>query len=265
MSIQPIRLEPAFYEKVWGTTRLSPWYPDAKSKIGEAWFNSHNLPILVKLIFTSDRLSVQVHPDDTYAKTHENSRGKAEMWYILRADPGATIALGFREKITRERLRESAISGEIEHLLNWIPVAPGQAYFTPPGTVHAIGAGIALCEIQQNSDVTYRLYDYGRPRELHLDKAIDVAIPEPHPGAAIPTGRTLAACDYFATELWELSEMIAYQPDAGRFNILIFIEGAGTIGGQEFKQGEAWLVPAGAETFPLSAHGKARMLRTYVP
>ena len=116
-----------------------------------------------------------MHPDDEFAARTKNSRGKTEMWHILRADPGAQIALGFRRPITPERLRGASISGEIEQLLHWVDVQPGQTFFTPAGTVHAIGAGIALCEIQQHSDVTYRLYDYGRPRELHLDKAADVS------------------------------------------------------------------------------------------
>ena len=115
----------------------------------------------MKLLFTSERLSVQVHPDDG----EDGPRGKTEMWHILEAEPGAAIALGFREPITRERLREATRTGEIERLLNWMPVKAGETYFTPAHTVHAIGAGIVLCEIQQNSDVTYRLWDYGRPRE----------------------------------------------------------------------------------------------------
>ncbi len=152
-----------------------PWYLNsAQKKIGEVWFEA-DLPLLVKFVFTSERLSVQVHPNDEFAAAHENSRGKTEMWYVLRADPGARLAIGFREAISRERLRESALSGEIEQLLNWIEVQAGDAFFVPAGTVHAIGGGLALCEIQQHSDITYRLYDYGRPRELHLDKAMQVA------------------------------------------------------------------------------------------
>ncbi len=155
---------------MWGATDLVPWYPASDKKIGEVWFEA-DLPLLVKFVFTSERLSVQVHPNDDFAAAHENSRGKTEMWYVMRADPGARIAIGFRESISRERLREAAVSGEIEQLLNWLEVQAGDAFFIPAGTVHAIGGGLALCEIQQHSDVTYRLYDYGRPRELHLDKA----------------------------------------------------------------------------------------------
>jgi mannose-6-phosphate isomerase len=120
------------------------------------------------------------------------------MWHILRADPGAQIAIGFREPITKDRLRESSLSGEIEHLLRWVDVSPGETYFIPAGTVHAIGAGIALCEIQQHSDVTYRLYDYGRPRELHLDKALQVADTSAHDGRPVPLP---IDCAYFHTDL----------------------------------------------------------------
>jgi len=135
-----------------GRTRLAPWYPDSATPIGEAWFLSdRELPLLVKLIFTSQRLSVQVHPDDG----ESGPRGKTEMWHILEAAPGASIAMGFREPLTRLRLWEATRTGEMEQLLHWAPVRAGETYLIPAHTVHAIGAGIVLCEIQQNSDVTY--------------------------------------------------------------------------------------------------------------
>src|SRR5690348_16806084 len=142
---EPVRLSPSLREKVWGRTRLSPWFPDSPTPIGEAWFLAdRELPLLVKLLFTSEKLSVQVHPDDG----EDGPRGKTEMWHILEAEPGATIALGFRERITRERLREAAGTKEIEKLLNWIQVKAGQTFYSPAHTVHAIGGGIVLCEIQ---------------------------------------------------------------------------------------------------------------------
>src|SRR5262245_29137069 len=163
------RLEPKFVERVWGTTDLSPLFPDQHRKIGEVWFDAGPaFPLLTKFLFTSAKLSIQVHPDDAYAQVVENSRGKSEMWHILSAKPHSTIALGFREPVTQEQLRISIADGSVEELLNWVPVKAGDTYYAAAGTVHAIGAGISLCEIQQNSDVTYRLYDYGRPRELHL-------------------------------------------------------------------------------------------------
>src|SRR5271165_1939633 len=127
------------------------------------------------------------------------------MWHILEAEPGATIALGFRETVGRERLLEATRSGEVEQLLNWVEVQPGETYFTPAHTVHAIGAGIVLCEIQQNSDVTYRLWDYGRHREIHVEKAVPISDLGVHSGASRPVAiaknwRELVRCPYFVTE-----------------------------------------------------------------
>lgn len=257
----PVRLATRFLEKVWGATDLSPWYPKPEQKIGEVWFQA-DLPLLVKFVFTSERLSVQVHPNDDFAAAHENSRGKTEMWYVLRADPGARLAIGFREALSAERMREAALSGEIEQLLNWIEVEAGDAFFVPAGTVHAIGAGLALCEIQQHSDVTYRLYDYGRPRELHLDKAVQVAF------TAASDSESLMLpidCQYFHTELAMTSSSLLYKPDAGRFHVLIFASGFGAIAGQAFREGEAWLVPAGGEPFSIEPDGPVKFLRTWVP
>jgi mannose-6-phosphate isomerase len=256
---KPVRLSTSFKEKVWGSTRLSPWYPDSSVKIGEVWFEA-DLPILIKFIFTSEKLSIQVHPDDEFAARHENSRGKTEMWHILRADPGAQIALGFREEITPERLHDAARSGEIMDLLNWVNVQPGETYFTPAGTVHAIGAGIALCEIQQNSDVTYRLYDYGRPRELHLEKAMRVCDTSVHPGT--PVGLPVE-CLHFRTEMHLFESGLEHAPQQSE--VLIFVEGTGRIGGEEYGLGEAWLVPALAEPIAIEPASPTRMLRTWVP
>ncbi len=134
----------------------------------------------------------------------------------------------------------------------------------PPGTVHALGAGITVCEIQQNNPITYRLYDYGRPRELHLDKALDVARLEPHPGPEIPGGSLLASCPYFACERLELTQL-HYQPDPVRFHMLVILEGSGQIGDQRFSPGQAWYVPAGGAAFDFTAGTRATLLRTYVP
>ena len=171
--MQPRRIEPRFLEKIWGSTRLEPWFRNRDQKIGEVCFDAD--PLLIKFIFTAEKLSVQVHPADDYARLHHNSRGKTEMWHILAAEPGAQIAAGFRRPITSDELDAAARSGEIENLLQWFDARPGDTFFIPAGTVHAIGAGLTLCEIQQHSDITYRLYDYGRPRELHLDRAIAVS------------------------------------------------------------------------------------------
>ena len=258
---RPVRLPTRFLEKIWGTTDLSPWYPSSNQKIGEVWFEA-DLPLLVKFVFTSDRLSVQVHPDDEFAQAHENSRGKTEMWYVLRADPGARIATGFRQSISRERLRESALNGEIEDLLQWVDVKAGDAFYVPAGTVHAIGGGLALCEIQQYSDITYRLYDYGRPRELHLEKAIQVASTEAGRAGPVPLP---IDCKYFHTELAKTSTPLRYSPEAGRFHLLIFLSGTGNIAGQPFREGETWLVPAGASPFSIQPSEPVKFLRTWAP
>ena len=258
---KPYRLQTSFREKIWGSTRLAPWYPDSQVKIGEVWFEAQ-LPLLIKFIFTTDKLSVQVHPNDRYAGAHENSRGKTEMWHILRADPGAQIALGFRNPITRQRLREASLSGEIMDLLRWVDVNPGETYFVPAGTVHAIGAGIALCEVQQYSDVTYRLHDYGRDRELHLDKAAEVSDTAAHDGKLVPLPLN---CAYFHTDLQTLSGTVDYQTDPDRFQVLTVLEGAGRMAGQPYRLGEAWFVPAGIPAFSIEAEQGTKLLRTWVP
>lgn len=257
----PVRLPKSFKEKVWGTTDLAPWYPVPDKKIGEVWFEA-DIPLLVKFLFTSGRLSVQVHPDDAFAAAHENSPGKTEMWYVMRAEPGAQLGIGFREPITRERLRESALNGEIEHLLHWVEVKQGDAFFIPASTVHAIGPGLALCEVQQHSDITYRLYDYGRPRELHLDKAVQVASTQAHD--AKPVSLPID-CQYFHTEMARIHLPITYPPTPDRFHVLVFIGGMGTIAGQPFVEGEAWLVPQGADPFLISPSEPTKFLRIWVP
>jgi mannose-6-phosphate isomerase len=258
-----VRLTPSLREKVWGKTRLAPWFPDSEKPIGEAWFlTDHDLPLLVKLLFTSEWLSVQVHPEDG----EDGQRGKTEMWHILDAEPGAAIALGFREPVTREGLRESTKTGEIEQLLNWVPVRAGETYFTPAHTVHAIGGGIVLCEIQQNSDVTYRLWDYGRPRELHVERAVAIADLGVHPGASLPTqvgeGReVLVQSKFFVTQLVGGVRLI---PEPHLCQIWICIGGNAKIGGEPVHAGEAWLLPDSGEQPAIEAEA-ARFLRTYVP
>ena len=233
-----------------------PYFPDAHDEIGEVWFRAHHdHPVLIKFIFTSERLSVQVHPDDAYAAKHENSRGKTEMWHILAAEPGATIAIGFREELSKQRLREAIADGSIEKLLNWVPVAPGETYFVRAGIVHAIGAGVTLCEIQQNSDITYRLYDYGRGRELHVDKGLEVL----ETGAYEALRPMPVKCEHFSTEEIHLkagapSTMVA---DC----LLVALEGAGTLDGYNIRQSEVWLVPADAGTLELGSCDQARLLR----
>jgi mannose-6-phosphate isomerase len=266
-----IRLTPSLRERVWGRTQLEPWFPNTAKPTGEAWFLAHReLPLLIKWIFTSERLSVQVHPDDG----EDGPRGKSEMWHILEAEPGAQIALGFREPIARERLWEATRTGEVEHLLRWIPVKPGETFFTPAHTVHAIGGGIVLCEIQQNSDVTYRLWDYGRPREIHVEKAVPIADLGVHPGAAVgvplPDGREeLVRSKHFITELVPLAAGGRWTPAPEKCQLWIAISGSGWFGdapgGLPFRAGEVWLMPDEDPLPAVSSETGARMLRTYVP
>ena len=223
------------------------------------------LPLLVKLLFTAERLSVQVHPDDG----EDGPRGKTEMWHILEAEPGSTIALGFRQPISKDRLLESTATGEIERLLRWIPVAAGETYFTPAHTVHAIGGGIVLCEIQQNSDVTYRLWDYGRPRELHVAEAAAVSDLGVHPGACVPTriaeGRDrLVESKHFTTETVRLRAGEQHQPSAERCHLWICIEGRGRIGEEPARLAEVWMLPEAGAQPAIYAETDMRFLRTHV-
>lgn len=176
-----MKLKRQYVEKPWGRTSLPPIFdPPQRKRIGEVWFTGGNdLPLLVKYIFTSEKLSVQVHPNDEQARARGLRSGKAECWYILEAEPDAVLGLGLTREVTEQELRAAAIDGSIERLMHWQPVRAGDFVFVPPGTIHAIGAGIALLEFQQNADVTYRLYDYGRPRELHLDDGVAVAVKGP--------------------------------------------------------------------------------------
>lgn len=178
-----MKLGRRYVEKPWGQTRLPPEFdPPRGKRIGEIWFTGPgDLPLLIKYLFTSERLSVQVHPSDEQARLRGLPSGKSECWYILDAKPGATIGLGLIHPVSTNELRAAALDGSIEKLMEWRPVAPGDFLFVPAGTIHAIGGGISLIEIQQNADVTYRLYDYGRPRELHVDDAVAVATRRPYP------------------------------------------------------------------------------------
>lgn len=223
-------LPPLFVPKVWGSTQLEPWFANPPERIGEVWFPVGAL--LIKFLFTSENLSLQVHPDDAYAARVHGSRGKTEMWHVLRAAPDAAVAMGLLQALgDPQELRQAAESGQIMELVQWFPAHRGDTFFIPAGTVHAIGAGLALCEIQQNSDVTYRLYDYGRDRELHLDHAVKVAHIGPHAGASharqLAAGRArLVDCPYFHTDALDLhgpSRVLAHLND--RIDAVVVLEG----------------------------------------
>ena len=171
--------------KPWGREMLPAPFNTAKpEKIGEVWFEPPAAldHLLVKYIFTSENLSVQVHPSDTQTEAKGlGKQGKEECWLVIDAEPGAMLGIGFDQPVDAETLRAAALDGSIERLMTWHPVSRGDFFYIPANTVHAIGAGISLIEVQQNSDITYRLYDYGRPRELHLNEGMAVARGEPYP------------------------------------------------------------------------------------
>lgn len=260
----PLRkLEPAFHGRVWGTPSLDPWFPDAPAQasglpIGEVWFETPEVPVLVKFLFTAEDLSVQVHPDDAYARLHHNSPGKTEMWHVLAAQKGAKIAAGFRQPVTGEQVRTAALDGTIVDLLEWFEARTGDAFFIPAGTVHAIGAGLTICEIQQRSDVTYRLYDYGRGRELHLDHALAVS----RLGSHAARGMAKIACSHFVSESLEVVGRVLLAPSSQN-EILICIEGEGKVDGQRIRAGDVFPITVSLHMIEIT--GTLRVVRTFSP
>jgi mannose-6-phosphate isomerase len=240
----PHRLDPLFVPRVWGRTDLSPWYrgAPAETPIGEVWFQGAGGeadPLLLKMIFTSERLSVQVHPDDAYAARHHSSRGKTEAWFVLDAAPGARIGMGLKRRLPAAEVRQAALDGSIEELLDWRPAVAGQCWLVPARTIHALGPGLTVFEVQQNSNVTYRLYDYGRPRELHLERGLAVAELGPYDMQPRGPHGALAECAYFRMERLEFSGKIDLAAGADR--LLLMLGGRASIGGREMIRGEVWV------------------------
>lgn len=273
MSEQPVRLKPDFRPKVWGSTRLEPWFPPPPEAMGEVWYEAAPpLTLLPKLLFTTGRLSVQVHPDDLQARARGLGNGKTEMWHVLRAEPGATIGLGFKRQLTKQEAREASLSGAIEELIDWVPVKAGDTVFTPAGTVHALGAGLVVCEIQQNSDTTYRLYDYGRPRELHLEEALAVAELGPAKHRPAPAGKLrdgelkrLVSCPYFVTDLLVCSDEVLLAGPRDPYRLLMVLEGTGLIAGQPYRAGECWLLSSRSGEVLVRPMAPSRFLRSGPP
>lgn len=246
MAAHPLRAIPV--ERIWGRRDLPAGFarPRGDAPIGEIWFEAPDgARLLVKYLFTSDRLSIQVHPDDKAARARGLAFGKDEAWFVVDAEPGATIGLGLTREVSRDALRRAALDGSIETLLDWRPVAKGDMFYSPAGTIHAIGGGIALIEIQQNLDLTYRLYDYGRPRPLHVDDAVSVSRPGPwsppfEPAMAGPGREILASGGAFALERWTAGGEISGEA------VVVPISSGGTIDGQELAAGSAWSVEGSA-------------------
>lgn len=230
MPAQP--LQPRAVERVWGRRDLPPGFPTLPGlPVGEIWFDgAADAPLLVKQLFTAEKLSVQVHPE-----------GKDEAWFVLAAEPEAVIGLGLKQEVSRDALRAAALNGSLPQLLHWRPVRAGDFYYSPAGTIHAIGAGLSLIEVQQNFDRTLRLYDYGRPRPLQLDEALAIALREPwrRPFAPVvpePGREILVAEGSFVLERRTCGGAI--NDDA----LVIPIADGGALDGRPLKAGSVWSV-----------------------
>jgi mannose-6-phosphate isomerase len=320
----PFRIEPKFVPRIWGMRSLAPLYPEKTSlpePIGEVWLTGidckiatgpfagktlgeswHQMPsewrgrrftepgdfpILVKFIFPNDKLSIQVHPDDAYAAAHEQAaggRGKTEMWHVVSAEPDARVLIGLVPEANREKFVKAIETNALEKIFVHWRVQPGDTFFVPAGTPHTIGPGMVLCEIQEYSDLTYRVYDYGRvdthgkPRELHIQKALDVIqfgrpvhgkvsrLPLPANGSRKVL---LAACPYFAAERWKITTHAEGFSNPEHFDLCVILTGSGQLAwsgsSAKYQRGECWLIPAGLNSFAVNSQEPTKLLRTYVP
>ena len=321
--MKAIKLNPAFKDYLWGGTKLRDEYGKKcdLDKVAESWeLSCHKdgcsvvadgeyagltlpqyiekagkavlgtdcekfeyFPILIKLIDAKQNLSVQVHPDNDYAMRVEGEYGKTEMWYVVDCEPGAGLLYGFKHEISKEEFRRRIEDNTLLEVTNRVEVHPGDVFFIEAGTLHAIGEGILIAEIQQNSDTTFRVYDYrrvgadGKPRQLHIEKAIDVTRLAP---ATRPCGRPqakpeafdggsvlpLASCDYFTVKEMEVTSHAALMADEKSFHSLLLLDGSLTLsmGGEklEMKKGDSVFVPAGSGDYTLT--GKGRLILTTV-
>jgi mannose-6-phosphate isomerase len=289
--LRPFRLVPWFSPRPWGRLDLRLWYSETGTTepVGEAWLTGPQcvvetgefagrtlaqvtaeagdailgegggaeFPLLVKLLFPNEKLSVQVHPDDAMAWSMGEPRGKTECWYVLEAKTGATIALGLREGVTVEAVRAAIGAGALEELLEWVPVEAGEMVFVDAGTVNSIGPGVVLLETQQTSDATFRLYDYGRGRELHLEQGLRALKTRTAAGKVKPRAMggftRLIEQKYFVVDRYDVAagdEVIVPVEGAG---CLVGLSGAAVvIGGEE---GEVELLPGRAVVVPVECRG----------
>ena len=253
--------------KPWGNRDLQPWssVDGSGDAVGELWFersdtNAPTPALLLKLLFTSEPLSIQVHPDDTYARAMGMPNGKSEAWYILSAKPDAQIGVGLKHQVTAQQLRTSIRDGSIADLVHWRPVVEGDVIYIPAGTIHAIGAGIVLAEIQQHSDATYRLFDYGRQRELHEDNGVAVAHPWPLRAPCHPTQLTaertiLVASRHFVLERVELPAGSSWALLAEPETWMLVLDGHAAIGLAAASVGEAIFVAGGRTSIEVGSGG----------
>jgi len=265
------RLKTHRVEKPWGRHSLWPGFADPAPEadpVGEIWFQdeaNETAELLVKYLFTAEKLSIQVHPDDAAAQAAGHKRGKDEAWVILAAEPDSTIAIGTHHPVDSDHLRAAALDGSIEQLVDWKPVKADDVFYSPARTVHAIGAGITVVEIQQNVDLTYRLYDYGRPRELHLDEGIAASdavpfVPNFTPEEASPGRIILCEGPKFVIERWSASAGNRISLPQGVPGWFVPLAGQGMLEGQEWHAGECWALD---ETATLDAAAGSDMLFAY--
>lgn len=326
MVLEPVltRIDPLFSPRPWGARSLAPFFPEKThlpEPLGEAWLTSfdsqvatgpfagrplgeswHHMPpdwrgtrsgrypefpLLAKFLFPNEKLSIQVHPDDSYAKEYERQtggRGKTEMWHIVSAKPGAELLIGLKASVTREAFEQGIEQHTVEELLVRYAVRAGETYFVEAGTPHSICPGLIVCEIQEYSDLTYRVYDYGRvdaagkSRELHVEKALAVTrFAGTRSGRISPLSlhspdankHLLAACAFFATERWECDRTTAVEGDATEFQLLVVLNGRGTLHDSEsahaYRPGQAWFLPASLEIALLQPAEPTSLLRVTVP
>jgi mannose-6-phosphate isomerase len=321
---EPTRIDPIFSPRIWGSRSLAPIYPEKTNlaePLGEAWLTGvdckissgpfagktlgdawtampadwrgtrlasrKDFPLLVKFMFPHDKLSIQVHPDDAYAAAHEQAaggKGKTEMWHAVSSQPGASLLLGLKPGTDRQKFLDAMRADNLEAVFQSHSVTAGDTFFVGPGTPHTIGPGMILCEVQEYSDLTYRLYDYGRvdgqgrPRELHVEKALEVMnfvgpVPAKVEPLHLPGERVhktlLAACPYFATERWEFRATVEARPRPDCFELFVILSGTGSIHWQgeplPYQRGQCWLIPAALETFSWQPEQSTALIRTYVP
>ncbi|HVI80403.1 MAG TPA: type I phosphomannose isomerase catalytic subunit [Candidatus Acidoferrum sp.] len=318
-SLYPLLMSPAFDPRPWGTEDLSPIYPNHRfsEKIGEAWLSgdeckvangplagktlaqlstqyerdlvghaardARRFPLLLKFLFPHEKLSVQVHPDDTQALRVGQPWGKTECWYVAHAKPGAQIGLGLKEGVAAAQLEESIHQNRAEEMLNWLNVYTGDMIYVAGGTVHTLGPGSIIVETQQQSDTTYRLYDYGRPRELHLTDGMAAVKEKVNSGKVLRPApkqkgknrqEELIRAPYFVVDMFDAKEQfeLATHDASGKSSvqILVAVEGCGVIEAQGMEpvtlaKGDAVVVPAAVEDFAVRPQWNVEFLRAYVP
>lgn len=260
--------------KPWGRLDLGPWASINRqdSPVGEISFDcgeegGPDRLLLLKLLFTGETLSIQVHPDDATAKSMGMKSGKSEAWYVLAAEDGAQVAVGLKRPLTQLEFRNAALGGSIEGLLDWQEAAAGDVFYVPAGTVHAIGAGLVIAEIQQRNETTFRIWDHGRSRELHIDQAIAVARLEPASSRKLPRHITveraeLMSCPFFTLERLDLPADTVWLLTASRESWALVVAGGGTIGSLTARIGDGFFVEADRADIRVGPDGIVLLIAT---